>query len=171
VFLETDLFNSGVRPAINVGISVSRVGGNAQIKAMKKVAGTLKLNLAQYREMAAFAQFGSDLDKTTQEQLANGERQTEILKQPQYQPLPAVEQVISIYAASPQPGRKSWVRDLPVSDVRRYESEMLAYMRANHAGLIGKIQASGQIGADEEKALIAALDQFALVFQPSAKAE
>ena len=171
IFLETDLFNSGVRPAINVGISVSRVGGAAQIKAMKKVAGTLKLNLAQYREMAAFAQFGSDLDKATQEQLANGERQTEILKQPQYQPLPAVEQVISIFAASPQAGRKSWVRDLPVSDVRRYEAEMLGYMRANHAALIGKIQASGQIGADEEKALIAALDQFAMHFQPSAKAE
>jgi F-type H+-transporting ATPase subunit alpha len=171
VFLETDLFNSGVRPAINVGISVSRVGGNAQIKAMKKVAGTLKLNLAQYREMAAFAQFGSDLDKATQEQLANGERQTEILKQPQYQPLPVVEQIISIYAASPQPGRKSWVRDLPVSDVRRYESEMLAYMRANHAALIDKIKQSGQIGSDEERALSAALDAFAQIFRPSARAE
>jgi F-type H+-transporting ATPase subunit alpha len=171
VFLETDLFNSGVRPAINVGISVSRVGGNAQIKAMKKVAGTLKLNLAQYREMAAFAQFGSDLDKTTQEQLANGERQTEILKQPQYQPLPVVDQIISIYAASPQPGRKSWVRDLPVSDVRRYEAEMLAYMRANQAALMDKIKQTGQIGSDEEKALNAALDAFAQVFQPSAKLE
>ena len=171
VFLETDLFNSGVRPAINVGISVSRVGGNAQIKAMKKVAGTLKLNLAQYREMAAFAQFGSDLDKATQEQLANGERQTEILKQPQYQPLPVVEQIVSIYAASPQPGRKSWVRDLVVGDVRRYEAEMLAYMRANHAGLLDRIKQSGQLGGDDEKALIAALDAFALVFRPSAKAE
>jgi F-type H+-transporting ATPase subunit alpha len=171
IFLETDLFNSGVRPAINVGISVSRVGGAAQIKAMKKVAGTLKLNLAQYREMAAFAQFGSDLDKATQEQLANGERQTEILKQPQYQPLPAVEQVISIFASTPQSGRKSWVRDLVVGDVRRYETEMLAYMRANHAGLIEKIEQSGQIGADEENALAAALDAFAQVFRPSAKAE
>jgi F-type H+-transporting ATPase subunit alpha len=171
IFLETDLFNSGVRPAINVGISVSRVGGAAQIKAMKKVAGTLKLNLAQYREMAAFAQFGSDLDKATQEQLANGERQTEILKQPQYQPLPAVEQVVSIYAASPQPSRKSWVRDLAVSDVRRYEAEMLGYMRANHAGVLAKITASGQIGSDDEKALNAALDAFALVFRPTAKAE
>jgi F-type H+-transporting ATPase subunit alpha len=171
IFLETDLFNSGVRPAINVGISVSRVGGAAQIKAMKKVAGTLKGALAQYREMAAFAQFGSDLDKATQEQLANGERQTEILKQPQHKPLSAIEQVISIYAASPQAGRKSWVRDLAVGDVRRYESEMLAYMRANHAGVIEKIRQSGQIGADDEKALSAALDAFALVFQPSAKAE
>jgi F-type H+-transporting ATPase subunit alpha len=171
IFLETDLFNSGVRPAINVGISVSRVGGAAQIKAMKKVAGTLKGALAQYREMAAFAQFGSDLDKATQEQLANGERQTEILKQPQHQPLSAVEQVVSIFAASPQPGRKSWVRDLPVSDVRRYEAEMLAYMRANHAPLLERIKASGQIGPDEEKALSAALDRFAQAFQPSAKAE
>ena len=110
IFLETDLFYSGVRPAVNVGISVSRVGGDAQIKAMKKVAGTLQLDLAQYREMAAFAQFGSDLDKATQEQLANGERLTEILKQGQYEPLPMVEQVVAIYAATPQPGRKSWVR-------------------------------------------------------------
>jgi len=171
IFLETDLFNSGVRPAINVGISVSRVGGAAQIKAMKKVAGTLKLNLAQYREMAAFAQFGSDLDKATQEQLANGERQTEILKQPQYQPLPAVEQVVSIYAASPQASRKSWVRDLAVSDVRRYEAEMLGYMRANHADLLAKITQSGQLGGDDEKALSAALDSFAQVFEQSTKNE
>jgi F-type H+-transporting ATPase subunit alpha len=169
IFLETDLFNSGVRPAINVGISVSRVGGAAQIKAMKKVAGTLKLNLAQYREMAAFAQFGSDLDKATQEQLANGERQSEILKQPQYQPLPAVEQVVAIYAATPPPGRKSWVRDLAVGDVRRYETEMLAYMRGNHAAVLTKIRESGQIGADDEKALNAALDAFALAFRPTAK--
>ncbi len=112
IFLETDLFNSGQRPAINVGISVSRVGGAAQTKAMKKVAGTLKLSLAQYREMAAFSQFGSDLDKATQEQLANGERMTEILKQGQYQPMAAVEQVVSIFSATPPAGRKSWLRDL-----------------------------------------------------------
>ncbi len=171
IFLETDLFNSGVRPAINVGISVSRVGGNAQTKAMKKVAGTLKLNLAQYREMAAFAQFGSDLDKATQEQLANGERLTEILKQGQYQPMPAVEQVVAIYSATPQGARKSWVRDLEMSDVRRYEHEMLAYMRANHAPLLARIKEAGQLGAEEEKALAAALDAFALVFRPTAKAE
>jgi F-type H+-transporting ATPase subunit alpha len=171
IFLETDLFNSGVRPAINVGISVSRVGGAAQIKAMKKVAGTLKGALAQYREMAAFAQFGSDLDKATQEQLANGERQTEILKQAQHKPLPAIEQVISIFAASPQAGRKSWVRDLAVGDVRRYEAEMLAYMRANQGALIERIRQSGQIGGDDEKALAAALDAFAMVFRPTAKAE
>jgi F-type H+-transporting ATPase subunit alpha len=171
IFLETDLFNSGIRPAINVGISVSRVGGAAQTKAMKKVAGTLKLNLAQYREMAAFAQFGSDLDKATQEQLANGERLTEILKQGQYQPLSAAEQVVSIYAGTPPPGRKSWVRDLEVGDVSRYEHELLAYLRANHAGLLAKIAESGQLAEAEDKALAAALDQFVDHFQPSRKAE
>ncbi len=171
IFLETDLFNSGVRPAINVGISVSRVGGSAQIKAMRKVAGTLKLNLAQYREMAAFAQFGSDLDKATQEQLANGERLTEVLKQGQYQPMPAVEQVVSIYAATPPPGRKSWVRDLELGDISRYEQELLAYLRSNHAALLAKIKETGQLGDAEDKALTAALDQFTNHFQPSRKAE
>ncbi len=171
IFLETDLFNSGIRPAINVGISVSRVGGAAQIKAMRKVAGTLKLNLAQYREMAAFAQFGSDLDKATQEQLANGERLTEMLKQGQYQPLPAAEQVVAIYSATPPPGRKSWVRDLEVGDILRYERELLAYLRANHAALLAKIAESGQLGEAEDKALAAALDQFASHFQPSRKVE
>jgi F-type H+-transporting ATPase subunit alpha len=171
IFLETDLFNSGIRPAINVGISVSRVGGAAQIKAMKKVAGTLKLNLAQYRDMAAFAQFGSDLDKATQEQLANGERLTEILKQGQYQPLPAVEQVVAIFAATPQPGRKSWVRDLDLSDIRRYEQEMLAWMRTEQKALLAKIAETGQLGDAQEKALAAALDQFANHFQPSRKLE
>jgi F-type H+-transporting ATPase subunit alpha len=171
IFLETDLFNSGVRPAINVGISVSRVGGAAQTKAMKKVAGTLKLNLAQYREMAAFSQFGSDLDKATQEQLANGERLTEMLKQGQYQPMPAAEQVVAIFSATPQPGRKSWVRDLELSDVRRYEQEMLDWMRTEQKPLLAKITESGQLGEVEEKALVAALDRFAGVFQPSRKLE
>jgi F-type H+-transporting ATPase subunit alpha len=171
IFLETDLFNSGIRPAINVGISVSRVGGNAQTKAMKKVAGTLKLNLAQYREMAAFAQFGSDLDKATQEQLANGERLTEMLKQGQYQPMPMVEQVVAIYAATPQSGRKSWVRDLELPDIRRYEQEMLAWMRTEKKALLGKIAEKGVLAEAEEKELSAALDQFGNVFQPSRKAE
>src|SRR5208283_1865832 len=132
IFLETDLFNSGVRPAINVGISVSRVGGAAQVRAMRSVAGQLKLNLAQYREMAAFAQFGGDLDKATQEQLANGERLTETLKQSQYQPMPVEHQVLSIFAATPQESRPSWVRGYPVEDVRRYEREMLAFMKSQH---------------------------------------
>jgi F-type H+-transporting ATPase subunit alpha len=171
IFLETDLFNSGIRPAINVGISVSRVGGAAQTKAMKKVAGTLKLNLAQYREMAAFSQFGSDLDKATQEQLANGERLTEILKQGQYQPMSATEQVVAIYAGTPPAGRKSWVRDLELGDIRRFEQELIAFMRTEHKALLAKIAETGQLGEAEDKALAAALDQFANGFRPSRKAE
>jgi len=165
IFLETDLFNSGIRPAINVGLSVSRVGGAAQTKATKKVAGQLKLNLAQYREMAAFAQFGSDLDKATQEQLANGERQTEILKQGQYSPLPMEEQVVSIYAATPQKERDSWIRQYGLADIGRYESEMLEYVRANHAPVLTAIRETGKLEEDTEQSLIAALDAFADVFQ------
>jgi F-type H+-transporting ATPase subunit alpha len=171
IFLESDLFNSGIRPAINVGISVSRVGGAAQTKAMKKVAGTLKLNLAQYREMAAFAQFGSDLDKATQEQLANGERQTEILKQVQYKPMSAAEQVIAIYASTPQSDRKSWVRDLELADIGRYEAELLAYMNDSHADLIRTIGETGKLDEETEPKLVAALDAFTGMFQPSAKTE
>jgi F-type H+-transporting ATPase subunit alpha len=167
IFLETDLFNSGVRPAVNVGISVSRVGGAAQTKAMKAVAGKLKLNLAQYREMAAFAQFGSDLDKATQEQLANGERLTEMLKQPQYQPMPMEEQVVAIFAATPQETRPSWVRNYPVSDIQRYESEMLAYMRSEHPEILAEIRTSGQLSDETRKKLEAALDAFANIFQPT----
>jgi F-type H+-transporting ATPase subunit alpha len=167
IFLETDLFNSGVRPAINVGISVSRVGGAAQIKAMKSIAGTLKLNLAQYREMAAFAQFGSDLDKVTQEQLANGERQTEMLKQGQYQPMPVEDQVVSIFASTPREGGDSWVRPLPVEDVGRYEQEVLAFLRGDHPELLKAIRESGQLSEETERGLVAALDAFAKVFQPS----
>jgi F-type H+-transporting ATPase subunit alpha len=167
IFLETDLFNSGVRPAINVGISVSRVGGAAQTKATKKVAGKLKLNLAQYREMAAFAQFGSDLDKATQEQLANGARQTEMLKQPQYSPMPMEEQVVSIYACTPQEGRESWVRKYEQVDLARYEREMLEYLRASHRGILEAIRSTGKLEDDVEKKLAAALDQFATSFQPT----
>ncbi len=167
IFLETDLFNAGVRPAVNVGISVSRVGGAAQTKAMKSVAGTLKLNLAQYREMAAFSQFGSDLDKATQEQLANGERQTEMLKQPQYQPLSTEEQVVSIYSCTPQEARPSWVRDYAVEDLGRYEKEMLEHMRTNHGDVLKAIQDAGKLEEDTETRLAAALDEFAKVFQPS----
>jgi len=169
IFLETDLFNSGVRPAINVGISVSRVGGAAQIKAMKTVAGKLKLNLAQYREMAAFAQFGSDLDKATQEQLANGARQTEMLKQGQYRPMAVEEQVVSIYACTPQEGRDSWVRALALEDIGRYEREMLAYMRAQHGDVLAAIRGSGKLEEDTARKLAAALDSFAGIFQPSRK--
>ena len=167
IFLETDLFNSGIRPAINVGLSVSRVGGSAQTKATKSVAGQLKLNLAQYREMAAFAQFGSDLDQATQEQLANGARQTEILKQGQYSPLAMAEQVISIYSSTPQNDRSSWIRNLELEDVGRYESEMLDWMRSNKSEILSAITDSGKFEDDTQDKLIAALDEFANVFQPT----
>ncbi|MBW2274023.1 MAG: F0F1 ATP synthase subunit alpha [Deltaproteobacteria bacterium] len=167
IFLETDLFNSGVRPAINVGLSVSRVGGAAQEKAMKQVAGTLKLGLAQYREMAAFAQFGSDLDQTTQEQLANGERQVEMLKQGQYSPMRMEEQVVSLYAATPQQDRSSWIRKLELGDIGRYEQEMQEYIRGSHAEILEAIASSGKLEEATEQKLVAALDTFADIFQPS----
>jgi F-type H+-transporting ATPase subunit alpha len=169
IFLETDLFNSGIRPAVNVGISVSRVGGAAQTKATKKVAGTLKLNLAQYREMAAFSQFGSDLDKATQEQLANGERQTEMLKQPQYSPMPMEEQVVSIYACTPQGDRDSWVRPLQLDEIARYEGEMLEYVRTRHGDVLKSIRDSGVLDDETEQKLVAALDEFAGVFAPASR--
>ncbi|MCX5737824.1 MAG: F0F1 ATP synthase subunit alpha, partial [Proteobacteria bacterium] len=167
IFLETDLFNSGIRPAVNVGISVSRVGGAAQTKAMKAVAGKLKLNLAQYREMAAFAQFGSDLDKATQEQLANGARLTEILKQPQYRPMGFEEQVVAIYSASPAEGRPSWVRGFGLEDIGRYEQEMLAYVKSQRPEILAEIQSTGRLEDALKAKLDAALDAFANVFQPS----
>ncbi len=167
IFLETDLFNSGIRPAVNVGISVSRVGGAAQTKATKSVAGKLKMSLAQYREMAAFSQFGSDLDRATQEQLANGARQTEMLKQPQYSPMKMEEQVISIFAATPRDGRDSWVRKLEINEVLRYESEMLDFVRRDHAELLATIRDTGKVDSDTEQRMIAVLDAFAGVFQPS----
>jgi F-type H+-transporting ATPase subunit alpha len=135
IFLETDLFYQGVRPAINVGLSVSRVGSAAQTKAMKKVAGSIKLELAQYREMAAFAQFGSDLDASTQKLLARGARLTELLKQAQYAPMPIEEQVASIFA-----GTQGFVDAVPTPDVTRYEAAMLSYLRSDHADVLGKIR-------------------------------
>ena len=128
IFLASDLFYSGIRPAINVGLSVSRVGGSAQIKTMKQVAGTLRLDLAQYREMAAFAQFGSDLDKATQAQLARGERMVELLKQEQYKPLPVADQVLSIYA-----GVNGFLDNVPVNKIKEFEQELLDYVKANHS--------------------------------------
>jgi len=172
IFLETDLFNSGIRPAVNVGISVSRVGGAAQTKATKAVAGTLKLSLAQYREMAAFSQFGSDLDKATQEQLANGERQTEMLKQAQYSPMKMEEQVVTIYSCTPRDGGlSSWVRKYVISDLQRYEREMLDFMRASHAEVLETIASTGKLEEETEKKLVAALDAFAEVFQASGGAK
>src|SRR5690606_33667483 len=147
------LFYSGVRPAVNVGISVSRVGGSAQIKAMKKVAGTLRLDLAQYRELQAFAQFGSDLDKATQARLNRGERTVEILKQDENQPMPVERQVISIYAVT-----RGFLDDIPVSDVRRFEAELLSFMRANKGDLLAHIRDTGDL--PDEKALNEAIEQF-----------
>jgi F-type H+-transporting ATPase subunit alpha len=155
IFLETDLFYSGVRPAINVGLSVSRVGGSAQVKAMKQVAGTLRLALAQYREMAAFAQFGSDLDATTQAQLNRGARLVEILKQGQYQPMPVAIQVLSIYAAN-----NGYVDEYPTTAVQRYETEMLAFMEANHVGIINDLTEKQAIDQDLEDRIKAALEEF-----------
>jgi F-type H+-transporting ATPase subunit alpha len=161
IFLETDLFYSGVRPAINVGISVSRVGGNAQLKAMKQVAGSLKLELAQYRELEAFAQFGSDLDKATQETLARGERLVEVLKQGQYQPLPVEKQVIQIYAATSKDKEgTNWIRNVPVEQVTRYMIELIEFLDARHPEI------AKQIG--EKKALddaIKALAEFRGLFK------
>jgi F-type H+/Na+-transporting ATPase subunit alpha len=134
IFLETDLFNSGVRPAVNVGISVSRVGGSAQIKAMRQVAGSMKLDLAQYRELAAFAQFGSDLDKATQNQLNRGQRLVEVLKQKQFSPLPFSKQILIIYA-----GTNGFLDDLPVDQVRDFESELYKYVDATNPGLLRTI--------------------------------
>jgi F-type H+-transporting ATPase subunit alpha len=134
IFLETDLFNSGVRPAVNVGISVSRVGGSAQIKAMRQVAGSMKLELAQYRELAAFAQFGSDLDKATQAQLNRGQRLVEILKQGQFSPLPFSKQILIIFA-----GTSGFLDDLPVEQVRPFEAELYKFVDATNAGLLRTI--------------------------------
>jgi F-type H+-transporting ATPase subunit alpha len=135
IFLETELFYQGIRPAINVGLSVSRVGSAAQTKAMKKVAGSIKLELAQYREMAAFAQFGSDLDASTQRLLNRGARLTELLKQPQFQPMPVEEQVVSIYA-----GVNGFIDTVPVKDVTRFESALLSHFRSDHSDILGKIR-------------------------------
>ncbi len=155
IFLESDLFYSGVRPAINVGISVSRVGGSAQTKAMKQVAGTLRLNLAQYREMAAFAQFGSDLDRATQLQLARGERLVEILKQPQYRPLSFEKQVLIIFAAN-----NGYVDDYPVAALKRYETELLVFMDNRASDVLPELREKKQIDDAVKAKLISALDQF-----------
>jgi F-type H+-transporting ATPase subunit alpha len=159
IFLETDLFYQGIRPAVNVGISVSRVGSSAQIKAMKQVAGTLKGELAQYREMAAFAQFGSDLDATTQRLLARGSRLTELLKQPQFSPLKVEEQVVVIYA-----GTRGFLDPLPVSAIGKFEREFLSYMRDKHAGVLDEIRTKKTLGEDAEKTLRGALESFGKAF-------
>ena len=162
IFLETDLFNSGVRPAINVGISVSRVGGSAQVKAMKKVSGTLRLDLAQFRELEDFASFGSDLDKASQRQLNRGERLVELLKQGQYEPYSVPEQVISIWAAT-----NGHFDRVPVDDVRRYESDLIDTVKRDHGGVIDAIDDSGQLSDDSRSELQAAVEELNRSFETS----
>ncbi len=159
IFLETELFYKGIRPAVNVGISVSRVGSAAQIKAMKKVAGSIKLELAQYREMAAFAQFASDLDASTQKLLARGARLTQLLKQPQFSPYPVEEQVVSIYA-----GTRGYLDGIGADDVNRFEAALLESMRANAADVLDAIRAAKDLTPEIEEKLKAFLDRFAKSF-------
>ncbi|MGB2569831.1 F0F1 ATP synthase subunit alpha [Micromonospora citrea] len=158
IFLETDLFNQGVRPAINVGTSVSRVGGAAQVKPMKKVAGSLRLNLAQYRELEAFAAFASDLDRASRAQLERGSRLVELLKQPNYSPYPVQEQVVSVWA-----GTEGKLDDVPVGEVRRFESEFLQYLRHKHEGVLAAI-ADNKWGDDIVASLDSAIAEFKRVF-------
>jgi F-type H+-transporting ATPase subunit alpha len=159
IFLESDLFHQGIRPAINVGNSVSRVGGSAQIRAMRQVAGTLRLDLAQYRELAAFAQFGSDLDKSTQAQLNRGRRLVEILKQPQYQPVAVEKQVAIIYAAT-----KGFLDAVPVEDVRRYEEDLYRFLETRHPGVLTGIAEKKILDDDVKGALEGALKEFGQQF-------
>ncbi|HZJ65034.1 MAG TPA: F0F1 ATP synthase subunit alpha [Kofleriaceae bacterium] len=164
IFLEADLFYSGIRPAVNVGISVSRVGGNAQTKAMKKIAGRLRLELASYREKAAFAQFGGDLDKATLQQLARGERMVELLKQGQFVPMPIEDQVVVIYA-----GTNGFVDDYPVAVLGRYESELLSYMKSRKQDVLEELKSTGKLEGDIEKRLRDALTEFAKQFSLETK--
>jgi len=160
IYLEPGLFNSGVRPAINVGISVSRVGGNAQIKAMKKVAGRLRLDLAQYRELEAFAKFGSDLDKATLAQLRRGSRLVELLKQDQYVPMPVEQQVVSIFA-----GTNGFLDEIPLEEVQRYEHELLEMMQLRQAGILQEIVQMKQLSDDLTKRLLTVLKEFTQSFK------
>lgn len=162
IFLESDLFYSGQRPAINVGISVSRVGGSAQIKAMKKVAGSLRLDLAQYRELQAFSQFGSDLDKSTQARLTRGSRMMEILKQGVNQPLAVEKQVVSLYTAV-----KGYLDDIALNDVRRFEAEFLSFVDSEHPEVLQSITDTKDLTADNEEALKAAIEKFKRGFASS----
>jgi F-type H+-transporting ATPase subunit alpha len=155
IFLESDLFYSGVRPAINVGISVSRVGGNAQIKAMKQIAGSLRLDLAQYREMAAFAQFGSDLDAATQRQINRGSRLVEILKQDQYEPLPVEKQILLIFA-----GTNGFVDHLPVSALKKYEQELYAFVESRQPDLLPEIVKKRELNDELRAKIKKVLEEF-----------
>jgi F-type H+-transporting ATPase subunit alpha len=163
IFLEADLFNSGIRPAINVGNSVSRVGGSAQIKAMKQVAGTLRLDLAQYRELAAFAQFGSDLDRSTQAQLARGQRLVEILKQPQYRPMDVEQQVLILWAAT-----SGQLDDIPVDQARRFEADFLRFVETSHPGILNAIREKKSLTEDIKTDLAQAVGDFKQPWQERA---
>jgi F-type H+-transporting ATPase subunit alpha len=162
IYLENELFYAGVRPAINVGISVSRVGGNAQTKAMKQVAGRLRLDLAQFRELEAFAELGSELDKASQAQLDRGARVVEILKQLQYEPRAMEQQVISIYAVT-----NGYLDDVPVEDAQRFESELLQYLETRQAAIGQTIASEGKLPDDLEEQLKGAIDDFKKQFRPS----
>jgi F-type H+/Na+-transporting ATPase subunit alpha len=162
IYLEPDLFYAGVRPAINVGISVSRVGGNAQIKAMKKVAGRLRIDLAQYRALEAFAQFGSELDKASQQQLARGARVVEILKQPQYAPVPVEREVVHIYV-----GTGGYLDGFPVADARRFVEDFTAYLETRHPEVLSAIRDTGDLSEETESTLKAAIEDFSSAFAPS----
>ena len=159
IFLETELFHSGIMPAVNPGISVSRVGGDAQIKAMKKIAGPIRTELAQFRELQSFAQFGSDLDKATQQQLTRGAAMTELLKQPRYTPLPVEEQAIAIYA-----GNQGYLDDIPVESIVRFRGELLDYLRINHGGTIAKLREGKKFTDEIENELNAQIEAFKAQF-------
>jgi len=155
IFLETDLFNSGIRPAINAGLSVSRVGGAAQTKIIKKLGGGTRLDLAQYRELAAFARFASDLDEATRDQIQRGQRVTELMKQPQYQPLSIAEMAVSLFAAN-----EGFIDDVDVEKVGSFEAALLSNMKSNHGDLVAKINETGGFDKDVASALSAAIESF-----------
>ena len=159
IFLESGLFNSGIRPAINVGLSVSRVGGSAQIKAIKKVSGTLRLDLAQYRELQAFAQFASDLDESSRKQLDRGQRMVEILKQPPYSPLPVENQIVIIFA-----GSRGFLDDIPVSAIGKFENELYSFIEAKYPNIFEDIRTKKTIEKDLEENLAKALNDFKMTF-------
>jgi F-type H+-transporting ATPase subunit alpha len=160
IFLESGLFNAGIRPSMNVGLSVSRVGGDAQIKAMKQVAGTLRLTLAQYRELAAFSQFASDLDAATQKQLARGQRMTELLKQPQFRPLSVGEQVVVVYA-----GTNGFIDSVPVAQVNRWEKEFLEFLSTSHASLAQEIEKRKALDDELKRQIETVVKDFNAAFQ------
>ena len=160
IYLEGNLFYAGIRPAVNVGLSVSRVGGDAQTKAFRQVAGRLRLDMAAFRELAAFAQFGSDLDKATQAQLNRGQHLQEILKQPQYQPLALEDQVIEIFA-----GTRGYVDNIPLAEMRRWEDTLFKYMQASHADIKKSIVEEKRITPETEEKLIQALKDFTSTWQ------